>query len=81
MEMNYGGDSSQIAGFGFDPDTGILRVKFKSGGTYDYSGVDPEDYAAFAGAESKGRALNSIKAKYEAAKVDQAEADSEGGEV
>lgn len=56
--------SSQISAIGFDPPTGRMRVRFVDrrgkdgamipGGTYEYSGVAPEDHAALIGADSIG---------------------------
>ncbi|MCA0011642.1 KTSC domain-containing protein [Mesorhizobium sp. B292B1B] len=41
---------------GYDPSTKILSVRFApSGARYDYEGVDPETYAKFNAAFSKGR--------------------------
>lgn len=63
-------DSSNIASEGYDPAQGILRITFKSGGTYDYHGVDVELYAAFSAAPSKGEYLAKvIKPGHPVAKV------------
>ncbi|GAA0305537.1 KTSC domain-containing protein [Kineococcus aurantiacus] len=32
--------SGNVASVGYDPDTRTLRVRFRSGGTYDYADVD-----------------------------------------
>ena len=54
--------SSQVIEHGHCPATNTLRVVFKSGGTYDYHGVDAEKYAALLKAESIGKHLGqSIK--------------------
>lgn len=33
--------STNVAAVGYDPPTHTLRVQFRSGGTYDYYGVNP----------------------------------------
>ncbi len=33
--------STNVIAVGYDPRTRTLRVQFRSGGTYDYCGVDP----------------------------------------
>lgn len=48
-------ESKHIDSHGHDPDTGTLRIKFKSGKTFDYSGVDVEKYDRFRTAESAGK--------------------------
>lgn len=54
--------SSNISEVGYDPDTQTLRVKFKSGGEYDYSGVSAEEHEALLSAPSIGKHfLSSIK--------------------
>lgn len=54
--------SSQVESFGHHGDT--LAVKFKSGGTYHYHGVTPEQFAALGKSDSIGRALGAIKGKH-----------------
>jgi hypothetical protein len=46
--------SSQIAAVGHDPDTNTLAVQFKSGGTYHYANVTPEQFDGLRGADSVG---------------------------
>ena len=46
--------SSNIEAVGHDPHSKTLTVKFKNGGTYEYSGVDANEYNAFMSARSKG---------------------------
>ena len=48
-------DSSNIDAYAYDPHTKILSIEFKSGRTYNYSGVDHTTADAFDTAESKGR--------------------------
>ncbi len=50
-------DSSAIAAHGYDPETGVMRVKFRSGDIYDHD-VSPETYAAFTGSASLGSFFN-----------------------
>lgn len=52
--------SSQINAIGHDAETNTLAVQFKNwkgevGSTYHYSNFSAEDFAAFNGAESKGK--------------------------
>jgi hypothetical protein len=48
-------DSSLITAVGYDADNKKLAVKFKSGSTYNYSGVDQGTYDAMMKAESIGK--------------------------
>jgi len=51
--------SSAIRNTHYDPSTKILSVWFvPSGDRYDYAGVEPQTYAAFKAAVSKGRFFN-----------------------
>lgn len=64
-------NSSNLAEQGYDPATRVLRIKFKSGATYEYDGVAPETYARFTQAESMGKFLNAeIKPAHECRKVE-----------
>ena len=57
-------ESSQLAAVGHDAETNTLRVQFKSGATYDYSGVAAEKFEAMLAADSLGKFFGSeIKAK------------------
>lgn len=51
-------ESSNINSVGFDKETLTLRVKFKSGLTYEYSPVSPELFALLISAESVGKFFN-----------------------
>jgi hypothetical protein len=55
--------SSNIDSIGFEK--GVMQVKFKNGGLYEYQGVTLEQFVALKSAESVGKHLNSmgIKAK------------------
>lgn len=46
--------SSNISHVGYDPNEGILGVRFSSGKEYHYHGVRPEQHAALVGAVSVG---------------------------
>lgn len=62
--------SSTIHSHGYDEPTSTMTIKFHSGSTYRYEGVSPEDYAAFAGAESVGKHFGAhIRNKYSGSKV------------
>lgn len=51
-------DSSLIDSIGYDEETKILRVHYKSSNsTYEYSNVPKESFDAIMAAESKGREL------------------------
>lgn len=62
-------ESSAIAEHGYDPDTRTMRVKLKSGKTYDHQDVPLEKYAAFTGAASAGRFYNKEIKRHPAKKV------------
>lgn len=47
-------DSSNIAAIGHNPSTQTLRIKFKSGGMYDYPNVTVAQHQNFVTAESIG---------------------------
>ncbi len=62
--------SSQVAEAGYDKDTKTLAVKFKSGGVYHYSGVEPAEHDRLMKAESFGKFLQSnIVGKYKHRKI------------
>ena len=52
--------SSNVHSVGFDAATGRIRVKFKTGGLYEASGVTQADYDAFKSAKSIGQHFNKI---------------------
>lgn len=79
-------ESSQIAGWGYDPTTKRLAVAFKSNAadvTYEYRDVPPEVAAALAEAPSVGSFVHRvIKPGFEFDRLPNVEAaDSEGGET
>jgi hypothetical protein len=49
--------SSNVAAVGHDPASGTLRVKFKSGAIYEYSGVSAAKHQAMMASTSKGKHL------------------------
>jgi len=54
--MSFEPDSRSIRRVEFYPDTGAMRIWFKSGhGPYDFAGVSLAKYHAFADAGSKGK--------------------------
>lgn len=68
-------NSSQIAGYDYDPATKTLTVEFKSGGTYTYHDVPAEKFEAMQAAPSVGSYLHAnIKGKHEHRAAPKAEA-------
>ena len=58
--------SSAVAAHGYDPAQRVLAIKLTSGRVYHYADVDADTAAAFAGAESIGKAYGSlIRGKFE----------------
>lgn len=62
--------SSKVYGYGYEPDTKTLAVRFKgfSDGkpslyTYEYPRVTPEHFAALEAADSKGSHINAVFVK------------------
>jgi hypothetical protein len=52
--------STNVDSVGYDPETKTLQVQFKSGGIYQYAGVQPEMYADLLEAESIGRFVSQV---------------------
>lgn len=50
--------SSQISHVGYDPKTKTMAIKYASGGTYHYDGVDQKSFEEFKGAKSLGSHFN-----------------------
>ena len=62
-------DSSNIDSVGYDPETQRLTVRFRTGKTYHYNGVDSRTFDELMKAESKGKFLyQNIKGNYEVEK-------------
>lgn len=53
MEMQFV-DSTNIERIGYDPDSGTLRIQFKSNRTYDYSNVPEHIFNELKNANSIG---------------------------
>jgi hypothetical protein len=49
-----------VKAVGYDAETKVLEVEFKSGGIYQYAGVQPEMYADLLAAESVGRFVSQV---------------------
>ena len=57
--------SSNVASYGYDPETRCLEVIFKGGGHYCAEGVEQAEYDALDGAESKGKHFHAaLKSKH-----------------
>lgn len=68
-------ESSMLASIGYDKQSKVLELEFRSGGVYRYFGVEPEQVEAMGNAKSLGAFIASnIKGKYESRKVDKDEA-------
>jgi hypothetical protein len=52
--------SSNIRSVGYDPENGVLEVKFHNNRVYQYLDVPAEEFEALMAAESKGRFLNQV---------------------
>ena len=62
--------SSQVAAYGHDAERRILRVRFRSGSTYEYEGVSAEKFAEMQAADSHGKFLSArVKPYHEATKL------------
>lgn len=57
MDMIPTPESSNIAAFGHDMNSNILRVEFKNGGLYDYFDVPEAVFEQMKNAPSKGQFL------------------------
>ena len=63
-------DSEAIEAVGYEPAKQILRITYRNGRTYDYSGVLPEELDEFMSAPSRGAYANHvIKPKYKCRRV------------
>lgn len=54
MQLHTLTGSSQIARYGYEPDTQTMAVEFVRGGLYHYFEVPPEVFEGFIAASSKG---------------------------
>ncbi|MDP3881101.1 MAG: KTSC domain-containing protein [bacterium] len=63
--------SSDIRSVGYDDETSILEVEFKSGNVYQYVNVPEHVYDELMKSESKGRYFNSeIRDRYPNSKIE-----------
>lgn len=63
-------ESSNLERFGYDSSISVLRVEFKSGGTYDYFDVPEQLFEQMQAASSRGSFLaQNIKGAYRYARV------------
>jgi len=53
-------ESSNVKAVGYDVETKTLQVEFKSGGIYQYAGVQPEMYTDLLEADSIGRFVSQV---------------------
>lgn len=57
--------SSQIAEYGYDPETKVLAVRFVMGGFYHYRNVPPDVFTEMKAAQSVGRFLHTnVKGRF-----------------
>lgn len=62
--------SSHLVSVGYDSTTRTLEVEFKNGAVYQYAGVSPQKFSAFASAESHGEYLSKkIKPLHKVTKI------------
>ena len=62
--------SSNLQSVGYDSETGILEIEFKTGSIYQYSGVPTDEYLSMMNAPSQGRYFNAnIKNRYPCIKL------------
>lgn len=63
-------NSSDLESVGYDSDTNMLVVEFKSGNTYSYEGVSQDMYNELISSDSIGKYFNQyIKGSYNYSKV------------
>ena len=63
--------SSNVDAIMHNPETNQLHVRFKSGGTYIYDGVDAEKHSALMSADSIGGYIHAhVKGKHAVNKAD-----------
>jgi hypothetical protein len=63
-------ESSNIARFGYDNASHVLKVEFKNGSIYDYFDVPEHVFRGMAGAPSKGQFLaQQVKGAYRYARA------------
>ena len=64
--------SSNVDSVGYEEGTKTLEVGFKSGGVYQYAGVEPQTHLDLMGAESIGKFVsqNIVNAGFKSQKMD-----------
>jgi len=71
MEMIETPSSSNVAAIGYDAESSKMQVRFKSGGTYSYAGVQQEAFDAARNAESVGKYIaHNIKGNFPSTKIE-----------
>ena len=69
-------ESSNIESIGYNPNSDVLEIKFRSGGLYWFQECPQEIYDALMAAESKGKYFGQhIKGKYQCVKISGGEKD------
>lgn len=69
MERKYV-ESSNLYAIGYDPDSAILEIEFKSGSIYEYYDVPQYEYDNLMAADSKGTyAHQNIYKRYRQSKI------------
>ena len=63
MEWFQTPGSTNIAGFGYDPDNQVLTVEFKRGASYNYYDVPALIFEGMQAADSKGGYLEGVVKK------------------
>jgi hypothetical protein len=64
-------DSTAIARLGYNAAKRVLRLEYRSGRTYDYLDVPPEEYKRLLSAKSAGEFVNlEIKPNYDCTEVE-----------
>lgn len=64
-------ESSNIEAIGHDPATKTLRIRFKSGGTYDYPDVSAKKHQDLVGAKSLGQYFHRYFKQHKFSKVEE----------
>lgn len=65
-------ESSNLAGYDYDPKAKLLTITFKNGGSYKYIDVPEATFALFKQSESKGSFLSSkIKGIHKHEKIEE----------
>jgi hypothetical protein len=65
--------SSMAIAHGYDPETGVLRVEFKGGRTYEYPNFPPDAYKTLATAKSFGSHFSQhVRPHYKGVRIEEA---------